>query len=352
MISSEINQVHIPLKQKTMGSSMDSSTCSLCSQKKSVCSCQTVSSQKMVKKVAFMTDDGQIPTGPVAPVPVVAVAAPTQCKKVVGGSGVAGAAGVAGSAGVAGAAGVAGSTGVAGSAGDGAAGEGAVGTPFWLDDPNVLIAHPVFFPTQHMTYNEQMNAITRLVVIVSLLLFFVYRRLSTLVIGGITLFVICVIQLNDTDRIDAVVETFNNLNSSEQKVAAIVSEELKKKPFDEPKTNNPFSNVLLTDYMRNPHKKPAPPIDSPETENSILKSAKETVRLAHPTIPDIAEKLFTNLGDQYEFERSLQPFYSTASTTIPNNQKAFSEFCYGDMISCKEGNLFACARNSGPHTNY
>lgn len=300
-----------------MDSSMGSCLCSQGKCKQSDCSCQ-----KTVKKVAFMTDnDEQV--------------APTQCKKAVGAAGAAGAAGADGAA--------------------GAAGAGVAGAPFWLDDPNVLIAHPVFFPTQNMTYNEQMNAITRLIIIVSLLLFFVYRRLSTLVIGGVTLFVMCVIQLNETDRIKGYVETFDNPNGAaeeEKSLDVVLEQESKKKPFDEPKTNNPFSNVMLTDYMRNPNKKPAPPIDSPETENSILKSAKETVRMAHPTIPDIAEKLFTNLGDQYEFERSLQPFYSTASTTIPNNQKAFSEFCYGDMISCKEGNLFACARNSGPHTNY
>jgi hypothetical protein len=38
--------------------------------------------------------------------------------------------------------------------------------------------------------------------------------------------------------------------------------------------------------------------------------------------------------------------------TIPNDQGAFAEFCYGSMISCKEGNNFACARNMSHYTNY
>jgi hypothetical protein len=37
-------------------------------------------------------------------------------------------------------------------------------------------------------------------------------------------------------------------------------------------------------------------------------------------------------------------FYTTPNTTIPNDQKGFAEFCFGDMISCKQGNEMACQR--------
>ena len=47
-----------------------------------------------------------------------------------------------------------------------------------------------------------------------------------------------------------------------------------------------------------------------------------------------------------EFEQSLRPFYSNPSTTIPNDQGSFADFCYGSMVSCKEGNPYACYRNS------
>jgi hypothetical protein len=78
----------------------------------------------------------------------------------------------------------------------------------------------------------------------------------------------------------------------------------------------------------------------------ITEKAKQMVIANNPNNPDIADKLFKDLGDQYMFEQSMQSFYSTASTTIPNDQESFSEFCYGGMISCKEGNAFACARNN------
>jgi hypothetical protein len=85
--------------------------------------------------------------------------------------------------------------------------------------------------------------------------------------------------------------------------------------------------------------------------NDILKQAKLMVVESNPEQPDIADKLFRDLGEQLVFEQSLRPFYSTASTTIPNDQSSFAEFCYGSMISCKEGNSFACARNLSRYTN-
>lgn len=48
----------------------------------------------------------------------------------------------------------------------------------------------------------------------------------------------------------------------------------------------------------------------------------------------------------------MRQFYSTANTTIPNDQGGFAEFCYGDMISAKEGNMFASVRNNPRHNLY
>jgi hypothetical protein len=121
--------------------------------------------------------------------------------------------------------------------------------------------------------------------------------------------------------------------------------------FDSPSVSNPFSNVLLPDYEYNVEKKPAPPSFNNDVSSDILEQAKQTIIQQNPGHPDLANKLFQDLGEQFILEQSLQPFYSTPSTTIPNDQEGFSEFCYGSMISCKEGNLFACARNLDRHTN-
>jgi 1-deoxy-D-xylulose-5-phosphate reductoisomerase len=49
---------------------------------------------------------------------------------------------------------------------------------------------------------------------------------------------------------------------------------------------------------------------------------------------------------QLTFEQSMRQFYSNPATLTPDDQQAFAEFCYGSMISCAEGNKFACARNA------
>ena len=122
--------------------------------------------------------------------------------------------------------------------------------------------------------------------------------------------------------------------------------------FDKPDSSNPFSNVLITDYEYNPNKKPAPPAFNENINDQILTQAKKIVNELNPGQPDISDKLFRDLGEQYVFEQSLRQFTSNPITTIPNDQTGFAEFCYGSMISAKDGNLFAAARNLPRHNNY
>jgi hypothetical protein len=85
------------------------------------------------------------------------------------------------------------------------------------------------------------------------------------------------------------------------------------------------------------------------SDQTILKQTKNMILETNPEQPHITNKLFKGLDDDLAFEQSMRPFYSMPNTTIPNDQTAFAEFCYGSMISCKEGNSFACARNKGNH---
>ena len=102
-------------------------------------------------------------------------------------------------------------------------------------------------------------------------------------------------------------------------------------------------NVLLTDIKDDPKRKSAAPSFNKQVEKEINESAGNVG-------PD--PKLFLDLGDAISFEQSMQRFYTTANSRVANDQTAFAEFCYGSMISCKEGNEFACARNMSRHTNY
>jgi hypothetical protein len=233
---------------------------------------------------------------------------------------------------------------------------------FWSEDPNILFSPQYLFelfPTERMTYVQKLNAISRLILILTIIGFFYSQNIRLLIISAITLGSIYLLYNNDKIQEDkknknkTTLENFdtspalltlsqNNIDISKLNIADT---------FDTTSSSNPFSNVLNSDFDLNPHKKPAPPSYNSIVNNNILDQAKQLVIDSNPDQPDIADKLFKDLGDQYMFEQSLRPFNSNPNTTIPNDQQAFSEFCYGSMISCKENNMFACARNLARYQN-
>lgn len=225
--------------------------------------------------------------------------------------------------------------------------------PFWSDNPNILLTPQYIYelcPTVDMSYDQKLNAVSRLVLFVSLASFMLSGgNVRILFVSAVTLLAIYLLHFyyvmttkKHTNSSGKFRENMDNASSVKQNLDALRGQQ---NLFDPPSAGNPMSNVLLSDYLANPQKKPAPPADNENVAVDILAQAKETVKRLNPGQPDIADKLFGDLGEEYQFERSMQPFYSMPATTIPNDQGAFAEFCYGSMVSCKEGNQFACARN-------
>ena len=221
-------------------------------------------------------------------------------------------------------------------------------TLFWGTDPNVLLdpaSIMEFFPISTMTYNQKLNAISRLVIIMTLVLYFVLTSVRIFLIGIITLGAIWILHYTQQQQLQkkvrfAVTEGFNT---------DVAKDYLKDKwlPDDvyaDMTRENPFQNVLMTDYDVAGMKKPAQAAFSRVVQDNVMEQAKSMIDSINPEQPKISEKLFRSLEDNLAFEQSMRPFYSTAATTIPNDQGSFADFCYGSMVSCKDGNPFACAR--------
>jgi hypothetical protein len=245
--------------------------------------------------------------------------------------------------------------------------------PFWTEDPNVLF-YPTYvyeiFPVESMSHHQKLNSITRMIILLTLVGFLFVRNLRILWIGAVCLLAIFLLQYTQKKRVvvgdmgvGGVVEGFDGaledlgVDAPAQAVINAFSTDDPSKIgkrvfFDTPKVNNPYNNVLVTDIVDNPNKLPALPAYYAETEKEILDKTKEAIQKMNPTFPNMTEKLFASLDDHFEFEQSARQFYSNPSTTIPNDQGAFAEFCYGEMISCKEGNMFACARDAPRHNLY
>lgn len=228
--------------------------------------------------------------------------------------------------------------------------------PFWTEDPNILFNKDYifeFYPTSNMSYYQKLNTVTRVILIMTLLLFLVTRNYWLFVVAGIILFAIYVLYKNNKTDI----AKKHLLEGYENPAQVYLKENGKIIPsdnevFETPTSTNPFSNILIPDYEYNPTRKGAPPISNEMVGDVILQKAKDLVQEQNPDQTNISEKLFKNMNDELSFEQSLRPFYSTSNTTIPNDQSGFADFCYGSSISCKEGNLFACARNTSHYTLY
>jgi hypothetical protein len=236
--------------------------------------------------------------------------------------------------------------------------------PFWGEDPNILFDKTFitqFFPSESMSFNQKLNALSRSIIFTGLLLFFITHNFRIVLISIITLILIYVLHNSSNKEgfefSENIPETLNNgiiQDYNNNPGIDYIRENnipIEKNLFQLPSSKNPLSNVLVSDYTINPKKKPAAPISNVLVKNEILNKAKQFIQDVNSSQPDIVDKLFRDVNEQLNFEQSLRPFNSNPNTTIPNDQGAFAEFCYGSMTSCKEGNLFACARNLSNHPN-
>ncbi len=232
--------------------------------------------------------------------------------------------------------------------------------PFWSNNPNILLnSESMFelFPTEDMSFEQKLNAVTRTLVLLTIMTFLYTKSTHILWVGAVSVFFVYLLFKHKSGEKDEIAkkkeEGFQELNADATTPAqALYKVDNPVDVFQKPSAGNPFGHVLPPDYIYNPKRKPAPPSGNSNVSADIVEQAKQFVRNANPDQPDITEKLFKDLGDEYVFEQSLRPFHSTASTTIPNDQQSFSEFCYGGMVSCKEGNAFACAKGVARYNNY
>ena len=110
--------------------------------------------------------------------------------------------------------------------------------------------------------------------------------------------------------------------------------------YEKVNEKNPLNNVLVTDILEKPNRKPAPPSYTKTNTEIINDNTKQMIQNMNPDIDNLNAKLFNDLGDQYQFDTSMRSFYSTASTTIPNDQKGFANFCYGNLPSRKQTTVY------------
>ena len=215
-------------------------------------------------------------------------------------------------------------------------------SPFWLNDPTILLKNDEIthiWPASSMTSNQKLNSITRLVVLLTALGYLISRNHKIIITGVVTLGAIVLLYLIQGSQ--------ESKNSQKEGFSNPEIYKLLKNNYTQPTEENPAMNVLLPEINDDPNRKRAAPGYNPAVEKEMNEKTQDFV-CSNFNDPNIDQRLFKDLGDSFNFDQSMRTWYPTANTQIPNDQKAFAEYLYGDMPSCKEGDKFTCMQGTPP----
>ena len=206
---------------------------------------------------------------------------------------------------------------------------------FWLDNPNILLNKNYIvelWPNNDFDLERKLNAITRLIIILTILGYFLTKSHLIPVSALVSIIILVIIYKTKSknQKKEAFVGTFTKRDGAVKDINKVLEKE-----FTLPTKKNPVMNILMNEYSENPNRKPA----APSYNDSVVEDINEKSQ-------NVDKKLFKNLGDNLSFQHSMRNFYAMPNTQIPNNQKDFAEFCYGNMPSCKEGDSLQCSKNN------
>ena len=158
---------------------------------------------------------------------------------------------------------------------------------FWLDDITILFdpRHiKEIWPYGDYPLARRLNALSRLVLLLSVISYLVFESGKIIMSCVVTLVVIFILYKNEQIigmknlKKQIHLEGFNNPDYYKSV----------KDNYTSPTKKNPLMNVMLTD-----------------------------------------------IKDNLSFEGSMRNFYSMPNTSLPNNQEDFAKFCYGDTGYCR-----------------
>ena len=197
----------------------------------------------------------------------------------------------------------------------------------WYKDMGNFITennYDKFFPSVTMTYTEKLNSIMRLCIYFSAVLLLIKKDANVLFVPMLA--AICTFFLNSNEikknKMEFEYLTQRNLYKDEH------TNELCYKPTKQ----NPFMNILMSDYTQNPNRAKA-------------------CNLSNGNIKKMASKhfnrdLYRDVGDVFHKNASDRNYMTMPVSTIPNNQDDFLKFTYNINKTCKEGSGKVCYANT------
>lgn len=201
----------------------------------------------------------------------------------------------------------------------------------WYQDPTGLFATPErvasFVPDPASSLDSQLNAVFRFALYASAIVALLRRSLLPLVVIVLAtaLGTYVVHSLSERETIEM-----------QQRMDAIdvQTDPLTRRMCTRPTIDNPYMNVLMSDYARFPER----PAACDMTQPAVSDRAEELY--AHNTYVDSDDVYGRRTGWSRQF-------YTNPATTIPNDQTAFAKWLWQPSPpgrgTCKGGDQDACA---------
>jgi hypothetical protein len=224
-------------------------------------------------------------------------------------------------------------------------------TPFWSNQPTILFNKESIlqlWPTQQMTFESKLNAISRLIVLMTIMGFIFTRNTNLLIICAITLAIIFTLyRLRKQKIVSSLIKkegfkansslSKNNSSSSSSAMTTnpVTLESILRSDFHPTTKKNPFGNVLLTDIGDTPNRLAAAPSFNPDVYDEIDSAVKKQTQMLNPGIVNTNKQLYGDLKSNYDLDKSLMRFYSTANSRVENDQGSYGQWLYGNMPSSK-----------------
>jgi hypothetical protein len=202
---------------------------------------------------------------------------------------------------------------------------------FWLNNPKILLDSrriSEFYPSDKMSSVEQLNAVVRFSLYLSLLLILLKLNVNYIFIFLFSLLATYIIyNFDDNMKKQEDIEHYEVFKDK-----SILS---KNKVYVKPTYDNPFMNPSLCDYKNNPNR-----------EAYSKKSFIYNEKIKEEIEDKFSYNLYQDVNDIYGKNNSQRQFYTTPVTTIPNDQDSFAKWLYSKGEHCKDGDGYQCMQNN------
>lgn len=211
----------------------------------------------------------------------------------------------------------------------------------WYRDPYSFLSEASatqFYPARDDTLADQLNAVMRFALYLSIILTIVKRDTNALFIAvlvGAFTFVVHEMQQSREGLADRRLKKLRveaRYRGKPYVPGESVGAQTKPGLCVRPTRDNPFMNVSLTDLTDFPNR----PAACPPSHRDVKRRMEEEYR----------HNLYRDTSDVFGRKSSSRQFFTQPVTTVPNDQTGFAEWLYKPpRVSCKEGNGLQCERN-------